>query len=118
MNSSEKRWSIRKQVEMDVDLCFRGQVWLGCKSQDVSMGGMFLNFSRRKFPKNCNVDIIVRLQDEQGERSSHMFQAQVVRNTDSGLGLSFKDFKIRDFRMLQDVLQLEPPADLDARAMH
>jgi hypothetical protein len=118
MTGMEKRWSVRKSVEMSVDLAFRNHTYLGCKSIDVGLGGMFLKFQRRKFPKHSEVDLVVRVQDEEGNRRGYVFKAEVVRSTDEGIGLSFKEFQVRDFRMLQNIMQSGSPFVSQGIALH
>jgi hypothetical protein len=106
--SSETRWSVRKPISLDVDVFYQDQSFSGCATRDLGLGGMFVEFSQASIQPEERVDVVIKL-NEGGDTRSHRFRATVAHSAVNGLGLAFKDFTIRDFRMLQNVLQLRSP---------
>ena len=108
LDSSEIRWSVRKPLNLDVDLHFQGYEYAGCRTRDIGLGGMFVEFKHADMPKDAEVEIVIRL-FKNGNKRIHRFRTIVAHTSKGGYGLAFQDFDISSFRMLQDVLQLTSP---------
>lgn len=107
----ENRWSIRKNLSLDVDILYQGQQYARCKTRDIGLGGMFIEVANSMIPRFGKVELHVQV-DQEGIRAPHKFVASVVHTTNNGMGLMFQDFNIADFRVLQEVLRLSPSGEL------
>lgn len=108
LDSREVRWSVRKPLNLDVDLYFKGYEYTGCRTRDIGLGGLFVEFKRADIPQDAEVQIVIRLFKD-GNKKIHKFRTTVAHASERGYGLAFQDFDIVSFRMLQDILQLKSP---------
>ncbi|MFQ5470433.1 MAG: PilZ domain-containing protein [Gammaproteobacteria bacterium] len=111
----EQRWSPRTNVNIDVDLHVNGEEITGCKTRDIGMGGVFVETHNCLPNDEKEVELIFNLiadSNVSGDMPSyssdknaiHALKATVVRITDDGLGLMFRDFDANAFRSLQMIL--------------
>lgn len=104
----EKRWSERKELDVDVDVYQHGMLLGSCHSFDIGLGGTFLSTEEPlTVQKDENVDLVFRLlSHNQGTR--HNVHARVTRVTADGVGFKFCDFDTCVFRSLQEIMLHKP----------
>lgn len=106
----EKRWTQRTQVELEVDVLTGEGGTLGCRTRDICLGGVFVKLSRDlTLPQDSPVELMFKL--GMGESiTRHRIKAKVVRITDEGAGMMFRDFDAGAFRSLQELLRYRTEA--------
>lgn len=107
-NNNETRWSQRTPVNLDIDLLFQGYEYTGCRTRDIGLGGMFVEFKQADMPNNAEVEIVVRLFMD-GNKKCHRFRATVAHASNGGYGLAFQDFDAESYRVVQDIIKLKVP---------
>ena len=100
------RLNLRKPVNLDVDLHFLGHEYTGCRTRDIGLGGLFVEFRDADIPNSAMVDIIVRIFKD-GSKKCHRFHATVAHASSGGYGLAFQNFDDESNRAVQDILQLK-----------
>ena len=99
----ENRWSMRKPMQLDVDLYYRDWRVSGCKTRDLGLGGVFVEMTDPAIPSHSTVELVLKY-DHQGAAQSHRFRGNVVHRDRDGLGVAFRDFDVADVRTLQQML--------------
>ena len=100
----EKRWSERKELDVDVDVYQRGTMLGSCHSSDIGLGGTFLSTNEAlSIQKDEDVDLVFRLLS-QGQGTKHNVHARVTRVTAAGVGFKFCNFDTGVFRSLQEIM--------------
>lgn len=100
----EKRWSERKELDVDVDVYQRGELLGSCHSFDIGLGGTFLSTEKAlSIHKDEDVDLVFRLLSE-GQGTRHNVHARVTRVTAGGVGFKFCNFDTGVFRSLQEIM--------------
>ena len=99
----EHRWCQRKYLTLDVNLRFENRSYR-CRTRNLCIGGMFVDLGIAMIPPRSRVLIEVEY-FAKGKRIRHDFQTMVAHATLRGYGLSFQDFNIEDFRVLQELLR-------------
>lgn len=100
----EKRWSARKELNVDVDVYQHGVLLGSCLSANIGLGGTFLFLDKMlTIQKDQDIDLVFRLL-LQGLGTRHNVHARVTRVTDGGVGLKFRDFDTSVFRSLQEIM--------------
>ena len=90
----EKRWSERKELDVDVDVYQQGTLLGSCHSFDIGLGGTFLSTNEPlEVQKDENVDLVFRLLS-QDQGTKHNVHAKVTRVTADGVGFKFCNFQI------------------------
>ncbi len=97
----EKRWSLRKSIQLDVVLHHDTGGAIKCKTRDISLEGMFIETDNRTLPIDEPVYLDFIVQD--GDSRLHHIRAKVIRATDSGMGVMFREFNPRISHFLRDV---------------
>ena len=104
----EKRWSERKELDVDVDVYQHGALLGSCHSFDIGLGGTFLSTEEPlTIQKDENVDLVFRLRS-QNQGTKHNVHAKVTRVTTNGAGFKFCDFDTSVFRSLQEIMSYKP----------
>ena len=107
----ERRWAERMQINLDVDVCYQGVVHGTYQTHDMSLGGVFIQTQSGAHLADAHVDLRFNL-GSQGQYTKHRIKGKVVRVTDDGVGLVFREFDAVAFRSLQEVLRYgQPPTD-------
>lgn len=106
----EKRWSERKELDVDVDVYQHGSLLGSCHSSDIGLGGTFLSTAEPlSLHTDEDVDLVFRLlSQDQGTR--HNVHARVTRITDGGIGFKFCNFDTGVFRSLQEIMLYKRPS--------
>jgi len=102
-NIVEQRWSQRRDVLLGVDVLKNGELIATCQSKDVGLGGVFIQTSSRKLLPNSDYELCFSL--GQKDMAKQKLKAKIVRATDDGFGLVFKDFDTNSFRALQEIMR-------------
>lgn len=102
-NTVEQRWSQRRSVALGVDI-YRNEALLNkCQSRDVGLGGVFLDLEQGSLQQHQDVELFFTLGENSETR--HKLKARVVRVSDDGVGLMFRDFDTGSFRALQEIMR-------------
>ncbi len=100
----ERRWTARTKLDIDVDVLLNNNVSIQCKTGDIGLGGVYLNFlSSTPVSKGDTVELTFKLNLHRNEACK--LRAKVIRLTEQGAGLMFKDFDAIAFRSLQQVMK-------------
>ena len=98
----EKRWSMRKEIQLDVMLHHDRAGVIKCKTRDISLEGMFIETQSGTLPVDEQVHLDFILQNDNSNKLHHI-RAKIVRTTDTGMGLMFREFNPRISHFLRDV---------------
>jgi hypothetical protein len=96
----ERRWGMRKAVEIDVVIDNQPECLLRGQIGNVSVGGLYVRTAEPgSLSKNSQVELVLMLQQDTG---THVYRmaAMVVRLTDDGAGLMFDQYDVNAFRAL------------------
>ena len=97
----EKRWSLRKSIQLDVVLHHDTVGAIKCKTRDISLEGMFIEIDNQALPIEDPVYLDFILQND--DNKLHHIRAKVVRTTGNGMGVMFREFNPRISHFLRDV---------------
>ena len=103
--NTERRWTERTPMNIPVDLSYAGTHAGECRTRDIGLGGVFVEApGTLDLAPETPVELIFKL--GAGDRlTKHRINARVVRVTDGGIGMMFRDFDATAFRSLQEVLR-------------
>lgn len=101
---NERRWTVRTPVNLDVEVLNQDGELAVCKALDIGLGGVFLKINRGEIFPDSSVELIFLL-GTSAHRIKHKIKARVVRMSEQGMGLMFRDFDATAFRSLQEVLR-------------
>lgn len=99
--NENKRSSIRKRINLYVDI-FSYDEYLGLyQTRDMSLDGAFIdNFAK----KLCSDDLLeLHFHVQGGERNPLRLSATVTRSSDLGVGVVF-DYGVQEYRQLLDTI--------------
>jgi len=100
----ERRWTTRTKLNIDVDALLNDEAPIQCKTGDIGLGGVYLNFlADSHLAMGDTVELTFKLHTPQS--GACKLKAKVVRLTEQGAGLMFKDFDAIAFRSLQQVMK-------------
>lgn len=102
-HQKEKRWSARRATVLTVDVHYQGKQYIGCRTRDIGLGGMFIEFQPSGLAPGRDIHIALKI-DRAGNSERRRFKARVAHSSDSGFGLAFETFDRDDFHILQDLL--------------
>ncbi|HEY8554003.1 MAG TPA: PilZ domain-containing protein [Burkholderiales bacterium] len=111
----ERRWGIRKSVDVEVVIDCQPRGLLRGRLGNVSVGGLFVRTEPSVLTRNTHVEVVLMLQHADGTRVYRM-PALVVRLSPNGVGLMLDQYDVEAFRALVVLLlaQREAGARLDA----
>ena len=98
----EKRWSLRKPIKLDVLLHHDAAGVMKCITRDISLEGMFIETDRPTLPIDDPVYLDFILQNDDNNKLHHI-RAKVVRTSETGMGVMFREFNPRISQFLRDV---------------
>jgi len=117
----EKRWSERKELDVDVDVYQHGDLLGSCHASDIGLGGTFLSTNEAlRIRKDEDVDLVFRLLSA-GQGTKHNVHARVTRVTTDGIGFKFCNFDTGVFRSLQEIMSHNrppPPQAQHGKGLH
>jgi hypothetical protein len=102
----ERRWTTRTNLNLDVDVAYGEGEVIGCTTRDIGLGGVFVATGKSALPPGENVELTFRL-GQVNDDPEYRIRAKVVRHTDDGAGLMFRDFDATAFRALQKVMRFK-----------
>lgn len=105
----ERRWGLRKAIEVDVVIDNQPASLLRGRIGNVSIGGLFVRTEAKNLRKNAQVELVLMLQQDSGTRIYRM-PAMVVRLTQDGAGLMFDEYDVNAFRALVVLLLAQQKA--------
>lgn len=97
--ATDRRWGIRKPVEVDVVIDNQPACLLQGRIGNVSVGGLFVRTEPGGLVMNTAIELVLMLQQENGMRVYRM-PAVVARITRDGAGLRFDQYDVGAFRTL------------------
>ena len=107
-NISEKRWSDRRSIIADIRITFQNRTYYAT-TRDIGLGGLFINLEAVLIPGGADVQIDMLQYRNQATHT--LLQTRVAYVTPRGYGLYYSEFKLEEFRHLQDILyQLPAPS--------
>ncbi len=95
----------RTAVKFAVDIYCEGYEPASCLTTDISFGGVFLELNQRALPVEATVDLVFHCEAVGGDVARHKLPAKVVRVTESGVGVMFRDFDAAAFRSLREIFR-------------
>lgn len=104
VEAQEHRWCSRKHLALDVNFKFENRSYR-CRTRNLCLGGLFVDLGIAMIPPRSHVQIEVDVYSR-GKRIQHRFNTMVAHATLRGYGLSFREFNIKDFRVLQELLHV------------
>ena len=103
---TDHRWSVRQPLTLPVKLYEGGEPLGHGRTQNVGIGGMFVELSglkAKKLPPDAKLSVAFSV-TRKGNTSHHRLPATVIWAADSGAGLMFTDFNIETVHTLRDIL--------------
>jgi len=104
-SSVEKRWSDRRVISTDVKVIFHNRTYYA-RTRDIGLGGMFIDLNYVLIPRDAQIRIVML--QYRSKASYITFDTRVAYVTPQGYGLEFTDFKVNEFRDLQEILYDSP----------
>ena len=99
--NNNKRSSIRKQLDLDVDV-YRLDEHLGrTQTRDISLNGAFIESCSSELCSNDMLELHIHLHDN--ESNPLRLKATVIRSTDTGVGVQF-DYGDMEYRRLLNII--------------
>lgn len=95
----ERRWGVRKSIEVDVVIDNQPNCLQRGRIGDVSIGGLFVRTEPAGLAMNSQVELVLMLQQKDGTRVYRM-PAMVARLTANGAGFMFDQYDVNAFRTL------------------
>ena len=102
----DQRWNTRQPLRLDItvfDSIYGEEEILHTRTENISLGGMFILTAPRQLAVNHNLSIGFPIHNKQG-LSQQRLSARVVRSTEQGAGLAFSDNKPDTIHLLRDML--------------
>ncbi len=100
---SERRWSSRKPVSLNVAIYYDRLGLLPCRTRDISVEGMFVHTGQITLTQGATVDAV--LTGHNGHTGLQLrLPAKIVRVNTDGVGLRFHDFDTDTYHFLREVL--------------
>ena len=109
----ERRWGLRKPIQVDVVIDNQPTCLVRGQIGDVSIGGLFVRTEPDRLRMNSQVELVLMLQQGEGTQVYRM-PAMVVRLTSNGAGLMFDQYDVNAFRTLVVLLLAKQKAAADA----
>jgi len=103
ISNPDQRWNTRKPLRLEVSIALGNHQALHLTTQNVSMGGMFLEPSTEKLGEGNTLTIAFSLKTRQGV-SRHRLPVRVARESPQGTALVFDDYDMETVHMLREVL--------------
>lgn len=102
-NYTDHRWSARLPLTLDVKVFDGGEPIAQGHTQNVGIGGMFIDTHKRKLPLNSRIAVAFSV-GAGGNVSHHRLPATVIWSSEEGAGLMFTDFNVDTVHTLREIL--------------
>jgi c-di-GMP-binding flagellar brake protein YcgR len=100
---TERRDTQRIPIALDTILQYQDKNYRRSNTRDISLDGAFIETSSDRFNKKQRVQVAIRLPNG-SESRFHRFEAQVVRVTDKGAGVTFDKIDSDSYAALLDLV--------------
>lgn len=100
---SERRWSARKPISMNVAIYYDRLGLLPCKTRDMSVEGMFITTGRVTLAIGSQVDAVFTMR-HRNPREQLRLPARIVRVNEEGAGLRFRKYDYGTYQHLRRML--------------
>jgi len=98
----ERRTNRRVPVSLDAVLYYNNLMLPDCLVSDVSLDGAFVTTPDSHLPQGANIDLALSVSSL--DAVLPRFSAQVMRNTETGIGLRIQHSSSQSLRRLVEVL--------------
>lgn len=105
-NYTDHRWSTRLPLSLEVKIFDGGEPIAQGHTQNVGIGGMFIDTNQRKLPLNSRIAVAFSVRNK-GDVSHHRLPATVIWSSTEGAGLMFTDFNVDTVHTLREILYPE-----------
>ena len=102
-NYTDHRWSMRLPLSLEVKVFEGGEPIAQGHTQNVGIGGMFIDTHHNKLPLNSRIAVAFSV-NTKGAMSHHRLPATVIWATEEGAGLMFTDFNVETVHTLREIL--------------
>jgi hypothetical protein len=105
-SGGDHRWSARQHLKLPVKLYNGGEALGQGRTQNVGIGGMYVELSAlkgKKIPAETPVSVAFTVTSA-GNTTHHRLPATVIWSADDGAGLMFTDFNVETVHTLRDIL--------------
>lgn len=109
----ERRWGMRKAIEVDVVIDNQPACLLRGRIGNISVGGLYVRTEPGSLSKNSQVELVLMLQQDNGTRV-YRLHAMVARLAPDGAGLMFDQYDVNAFRALVVLLLAQKKAAASA----
>lgn len=99
----EHRWSIRKDININVSLYYPPVGVINGRTRNVSLEGMFVELSGIQIPKRARLEVLFHSCDA-GHTTEHRLPACVVHEHNGGIGLMLQHVGHREIDALRYML--------------
>lgn len=103
IGSMDRRQHPRHEIAVEVDLNCDGTRTTGLKIRNISLSGVFLEPGGYA-PPASGTTVELNFHTSAVQKDGRMLRARVVRVSDQGVGLVFRDFDLEDFHFIQDLI--------------
>lgn len=103
---SDHRWSTRQALTLPVKLYNSGESIVQGRTQNLGIGGMFVETDADKLPLNSALSVSFTVSNN-GGTSHHRLPATVIWSGRQGAGLMFTDFNVETVHTLREILYPE-----------
>ena len=93
-----------KPLALNVVVYCRGLGMVRGRTRNLGIGGMLLDTGVVRLPQDEEVELAFMLDGAESDAEVHQLTAQVVRTSDRGTELVFKDFEPNTMRLLRRAL--------------
>ncbi len=76
-----------------------------CRTSDISFGGVFLELEGMGPPVDSPVDLVFHCEGVGNQPARYKLPAKVVRVSEGGVGVMFRDFDAAAFRSLREIFR-------------
>jgi len=104
--SLDHRWSTRQALTLPVKLYNNGDGVVQGHTQNLGIGGMFVETEADKLPLNSSIAVSFTVSNN-GNTSHHRLPATVIWSGHEGAGLMFTDFNVETVHTLREILYPE-----------
>jgi hypothetical protein len=102
----DQRWNTRQPLQLNIqvfDSIYAQEAILNTRTENVSLGGMFILTPAQQLAVNHNLAIGLPLGNKV-DSTQQRLSARVVRKTQRGVGLSFNDNNLDTLQILRELL--------------
>ena len=99
---NEKRGRIRSKYDTTVAIIYNDQTISSKHTKDISLNGLFV-ITDHKIPQGQECKIVITLNSQVADLTLRL-NAQVIRTTEEGVALNFKEMDIETYQHLKNIV--------------